>query len=131
MICWHNHLHIAQYHQHLTETLLLDMSVLAYMMSNFPGLEEEKNGMAICRFELTCKAQIVPMGTGQKSCVIFALLAWRLPHLFLLDEPTNHLDKETIDALIDALNEWDRGLVLVSHDFRLINQVAKEVVITL
>jgi len=77
------------------------MSVLAYMMSNFPGLEEEKNGMAICRFELTCKAQIVPMGNlsaRQKSCVTFALLAWRLPHLFLLDEPTNHLDKETIDA---------------------------------
>jgi len=101
MVCWHNHLHIAQYHQHLTETLSLDMSVLAYMMSNFPGLEEKKNGMAICRFELTCKAQIVPMGNlsaRQKSCVTFALLAWRLPHLFLLDEPTNHLDKETIDA---------------------------------
>jgi hypothetical protein len=41
------------------------------MMGNFPGLEEEKNGMAIRRLELTCKAQIVPMGNlsaGQKSC---------------------------------------------------------------
>jgi len=76
------------------------------------------------------KAQIMPMGNlsdGQKSRVIFAWLAWRLPHLLLLDEPTNHLDIETIDSLAEALNEWDGGMVLVSHDFRLINQVAKEI----
>ncbi len=45
----------------------------------------------------------------------------------MLDEPTNHLDIETIDVLVHALNEWDEGLVLVNHDFRLINQVAKEI----
>ncbi|CAI0442575.1 unnamed protein product [Linum tenue] len=47
--------------------------------------------------------------------------------MLLLDEPTNHLDIETIDSLAEALSEWDGGLVLVSHDFRLINQVAKEI----
>ncbi|CAM6007275.1 unnamed protein product [Sphagnum balticum] len=130
MVRRHNHLRIAQYHQHLTETLTMDMSALAYMMSQYPGLEEEKMRSAIGRFGLTGKAQVMPMGNlsdGQKSRVIFAWLAWRLPHLLLLDEPTNHLDIETIDALADALNEWDGGLVLVSHDFRLINQVAKEI----
>jgi ATP-binding cassette subfamily F protein 2 len=108
----------------------MDVSALAYMMSQYPGLEEEKMRSAIGRFGLTGKAQVMPMGNlsdGQKSRVIFAWLAWRLPHLLLLDEPTNHLDIETIDALADALNEWDGGLVLVSHDFRLINQVAKEI----
>ena len=47
--------------------------------------------------------------------------------MLLLDEPTNHLDIETIDALADAIKCWNGGLVLVSHDFRLINQVAEEI----
>jgi len=40
---------------------------------------------------------------------------------------TNHLDMESIDALAKAVNEFDGGLVLVSHDMRLIGQVAKEI----
>jgi len=47
--------------------------------------------------------------------------------LLLLDEPTNHLDIESIDSLAAAINDWDGGLVLVSHDFRLISQVCNEI----
>jgi ATP-binding cassette subfamily F protein 2 len=45
----------------------------------------------------------------------------------LLDEPTNHLDMESIDALGKAVNEYKGGLILVSHDMRLISLVAKEI----
>ncbi|KAL0369621.1 UNVERIFIED_CONTAM: ABC transporter F family member 1 [Sesamum calycinum] len=130
MVRRHNHLRIAQFHQHLTEKLDMEMSALQFMLKEYPGNEEEKMRAAVGKFGLSGKAQVMPMknlSDGQRSRVIFAWLAWRQPHMLLLDEPTNHLDIETIDSLAEALNEWDGGLVLVSHDFRLINQVAQEI----
>uniref|UniRef100_A0A673HU65 ABC transporter domain-containing protein n=1 Tax=Sinocyclocheilus rhinocerous TaxID=307959 RepID=A0A673HU65_9TELE len=48
------------------------------------------------------------------------------PNFYILDEPTNHLDMETIEALANALNKFRGGVVLVSHDERLIRMVCKE-----
>eukprot|EP00929_Paragymnodinium_shiwhaense_P123931 TRINITY_DN984_c0_g2_i1.p1 TRINITY_DN984_c0_g2~~TRINITY_DN984_c0_g2_i1.p1 ORF type:complete len:623 (+),score=208.93 TRINITY_DN984_c0_g2_i1:136-2004(+) len=64
---------------------------------------------------------------GQKSRLAFAQLAWSTPHLLLLDEPTNHLDLETIEGLAMALNKFEGGVVLVSHDDRLVSMVADEI----
>ena len=67
------------------------------------------------------------LSDGQKCRVAFAWVAWQNPHMLMLDEPTNHLDLESIDALADAIKKFNGGMILVSHDFRLISQVANEI----
>lgn len=127
----HSHLRIARYHQHLHEALDLSLSALEYMMKCFPEVKErEEMRRMIGRYGLSGRQQICPMrhlSDGQRCRVVFAWLAFQVPHLLLLDEPTNHLDMETIDALADAVNDFEGGMILVSHDFRLISQVAKEI----
>ncbi|KAI2474206.1 ATP binding cassette (ABC) transporter subfamily F member [Diabrotica virgifera virgifera] len=131
MIRKNSHLRIARYHQHLHELLDLDLSPLEYMMKEFPDIKEkEEMRKIIGRYGLTGRQQVCPirqLSDGQRCRVVFAWLAWQVPHMLLLDEPTNHLDMETIDALADAINEFEGGMVLVSHDFRLISQVAEEI----
>jgi ATP-binding cassette subfamily F protein 2 len=131
MVRRHNHLKMARYHQHLHELLEMDMTPLDYMLHMFPDFKD-REGMrkVIGRYGITGKAQTAPikqLSDGQKCRVVFAWLSWQVPHMLLLDEPTNHLDMETIDALADAINGFDGGVVLVSHDFRLIDQVADEI----
>lgn len=47
-------------------------------------------------------------------------------HILFFDEPTNHLDIESIDALIFAINEFEGGVVCVTHDARLIQVCVRQ-----
>merc|ERR1712217_294603 len=60
---------------------------------------------------------------GQKARVAFAALMLGKPHIIVLDEPTNHLDIESVEALTDAISNFNGGLVVVTHDARLITSI--------
>jgi len=130
----HAHLTLGQYHQHSTDVLDLDMSVLDFMKKQFPPSvvkrTEEVWRAYLSKFGFTPAMQTNQIGMlsdGQKSRVIFAMLAMKEHGILLLDEPTNHLDVDAVDGLAAAIKAFDGGVVLVSHDFRLIDQVAEEI----
>jgi len=126
------HLRIGRYLQHSVDQLDMLATPLEFMRSKYQhmNLEEEQWRSVIGRWGITGYAQSTQIGKlsdGQKSRIVFCCISLHTPHILLLDEPTNHLDMECIDALAEGINNFSGGLVLVSHDFRLISQVAKQV----
>lgn len=67
------------------------------------------------------------MSVGERYRVRLACLLGAGHDFLLLDEPTNHLDQHGLDFLTDALRGTDAGVVLVSHDRRLLSDVATKV----
>jgi ATP-binding cassette subfamily F protein 2 len=135
LVSRHTHLSVGRYHQHSMDQLNNDQTVLAFFQSQFPESPtfrrtEEEWRTYIGRFGLTGKQQSMKIGMlsdGQKCRIVYAIICMGRPNMLLLDEPTNHLDIEAIDSLADAIKSFKGGLVLVSHDFRLIDQVANEI----
>lgn len=129
-----SHLSLGKYHQHSTEILDLDATLLDFMKKQFPPPEckrsEEIWRAFLANFGFSPSQQTSPIGLlsdGQKSRVVFAMLAMKKSGILLLDEPTNHLDVDAVDGLAAAIKGFTGGVVLVSHDFRLIDQVANEI----
>ncbi|KAJ2079732.1 ABC transporter ATP-binding protein arb1 [Coemansia sp. RSA 988] len=127
----HTQLKLAKYSQHSNDQLTPDVSPIDHMRNKFPHISTDIDfwRQQLGRFGLSGNHQtknIRTLSDGLKSRLVFAEIAQQAPGIILFDEPTNGLAPEAIDGLADAINEFNGGVVLVSHDFRLISQVAKE-----
>ncbi len=66
---------------------------------------------------------------GERARLALALITRDAPHMLILDEPTNHLDVDAREALVQALNEYEGTVVLVSHDRHMLELTADRLVL--
>ncbi|XP_015792989.1 ATP-binding cassette sub-family F member 3 [Tetranychus urticae] len=125
----HRNLKIGYFSQHHIDQLTMGQCSIEFLASKFPGKPIEQYRSYLGKFGVSGDLGLQPIESlsgGQKSRVAFAVMALANPQLIILDEPTNHLDVETVEALGDAINKYNGGVMLVSHDETLIQMVCKE-----
>ncbi|KAK5868139.1 hypothetical protein PBY51_009179 [Eleginops maclovinus] len=125
----HRNLKIGYFSQHHVDQLDMNVCSIELLLNRFPGRPEEEYRHQLGGYGITGELATRPVASlsgGQKSRVAFAQMTMPCPNFYILDEPTNHLDMETIEALAKSLNKFRGGVILVSHDERLIRMVCKE-----
>lgn len=116
-------LNIGYFAQHQLEQLRPDESPLQHMMKLDPLTREQEHLNYLGGFDFKgdmARSPCANFSGGEKSRLALALLIWTRPNLLLLDEPTNHLDLEMRHALTLALQDFEGGVILVSHDRALL-----------
>merc|ERR1712176_115428 len=63
---------------------------------------------------------------GQKVKVVLAAAMWNQPHILILDEPTNYLDRESLGALAGAIEGYDGGVVMITHNNEFCSKLCPE-----
>ncbi|KAK3176348.1 hypothetical protein OEA41_007671 [Lepraria neglecta] len=119
-------LRIGFFAQHHVDALDLNASAVAYMAKKYPGKQDEEYRRHLGAFGITGTTGLQKMellSGGQKSRVAFACLSLENPHILVLDEPSNHLDIEAMDALSLALSKFQGGVLMVSHDVTMLQNV--------
>jgi len=125
----HRNLKFGYFSQHHVDQLEMNLSSVELLQSSFSGKNVEEYRRQLGGFGISGDLALQSVGSlsgGQKSRVAFARMCMSNPNFLVLDEPTNHLDIETIEALGKAIQKYTGGLILVSHDERLIRMVCQE-----
>ncbi|OGM42038.1 translation initiation regulator (Gcn20) [Aspergillus bombycis] len=126
LLSQHARLRIGYFAQHHVDALDLTTSAVSFMAKTYPGKTDEEYRRHLGAFGITGMTGLQKMellSGGQKSRVAFACLSLTNPHILVLDEPSNHLDIEGMDALSEALQRFEGGVVMVSHDVTMLQNV--------
>ena len=106
----------------------LKMAQLAGMLAkplSAKNVEEHLEGCGLAR-EFGTHYRMSALSGGQKVKVVLAAAMWMQPHIVILDEPTNYLDRESLGALAGAIETFDGGVIIISHNNEFVGKLCPE-----
>ena len=77
--------------------------------------------------EFATHTRMGALSGGQKVKVVLAGSMWNTPHIVILDEPTNYLDRDSLGAMAEAIDKYEGGVVIISHNAQFVDKVCPEV----
>ena len=118
---------VGYFAQHQTDELDVTKTPAELMAEIMVDKPESKVRASLGRFGFDrhkADTRVEELSGGEKSRLLLCIMSYEAPHIMLLDEPTNHLDIDAREALIQALNNYNGAVILVSHDPHLVECVA-------
>lgn len=123
---------IGYYNQHFDQQIPFDKTPIEFLMDVIPiktnKIETIRKYLGSISLDGSSHTKLIgELSGGQKARVALVKLMFDSPHLLLLDEPTNHLDIETVEALIECLLLYKGGILLITHEQELIDNLTNKI----